>query len=152
MILQFCQLMYNVWRRVGLGGCTLYAVFYIRGYTLYFKYVYTIHYTLYIIHYTWYIMYPQWWCSLYTLQTHNKKCYEILCCLYFVFCISKNDVSLQSIWAKQQRISSFSSSKKQKRKNKDGVTDVFLQSIWAKQQRISSLERNFKTLSSHFLS
>ena len=48
------------------------------------------------------------------------------------------DVFLQSIWAKQQRISSFSSSKKQKRKNKDGITDVFLQSIWAKQQRISS--------------
>ena len=44
--------MYNSWRRVGLGGCTLYAVFYIRGYTLCFEYVYTIHYTLYIIHYT----------------------------------------------------------------------------------------------------
>ena len=43
--------MYNSWRRVGLGGCTLYAVFYIRGYTLCFEYVYTIHYTLYIIHY-----------------------------------------------------------------------------------------------------
>ena len=31
---------------------------------------------------------------------------------------------LQSIWAKQQRISSFSSSKKQKRKNKDGVSCI----------------------------
>ena len=149
MILQFCQLMYNVWRRVGLGGCTLYAVFYIRGYTLYFKYVYTIHYTLYIIHDTLCILNDD---VHYIPYKHTTKNVMRYCCLYFVFCISKNDVSLQSIWAKQQRISSFSSSKKQKRKNKDGITDVFLQSIWAKQQRISSLERNFKTLSSHFLS
>ena len=77
---------------------------------------------------------------------------SVFCILYFKKWDGVTDVSLQSIWAKQQRISSFSSSKKQKRKNKDGITDVFLQSIWAKQQRISSLERNFKTLSSHFLS
>ena len=51
---------------------------------------------------------------------------------------------LQSILAKQQRISSFSTTKKQKRKNKDGVTDVSLQSIWAKQQRISSFSSSKK--------
>ena len=85
MILQFCQLMYNVWRRVGLGGCTLYAVFYIRGYTLYFKYVYTIHYTLYIIHDTLCILNDDVRYIPYKHTTKNVMRYYVVCILYFVF-------------------------------------------------------------------
>ena len=45
---------------------------------------------------------------------------SVFCILYFKKWDGVTDVSLQSIWAKQQWISSFSSSK-------DGITDVFLQ-------------------------
>ena len=127
MILQFCQLMYNVWRRVGLGGCTLYAVFYIRGYTLYFKYVYTIHYTLYIIHDTLCILNDDVRYIPYKRTTKNVMRYYVVCILYFVF---QKMMFLYKVYEQNNKeLVVFRVVKNKRKKNEDGITDVFLQSI-----------------------